>query len=159
MLINKMIQNLLTCPRFCFTILMLCFAFISRAQDVVKWEIRCEKISGKIYEIHFTPKVQDSWHIYSLGVSGGMNVPTSFSFEDNPLVTLKGEVKEIGLQQDFVQKIKLKRGTAKILKEIRTSTVLKGRITFMSCCEEQCRPPQTVNFECEIGAKSTIRHL
>jgi len=136
--------------RINLTVLLLCFSFISRAQDVVKWEIRCEKISGKTYEIHFTPKVQESWHIYSLEVSGGMNVPTSFSFEDNPLVTLKGGVKEIGLQEDFVQRIKLKtckRGTA---------TILKGSITFMACNDEQCRPPQTVEFECEIGAKSQI---
>ncbi len=150
MLINKMIRNLLTCPKFCFTILMLCFSFISRAQDVVKWEIRCEKISGKIYEIHFTPKVQDSWHIYSLGVSDGMNVPTSFSFEDNPIVTLKGGVIEIGLQQDFVQKIKMKK---------RTATVLKGTITFKACSNEQCLPPQTVEFKCEIGGISPIPQL
>ncbi|MCK9305853.1 MAG: hypothetical protein M0P27_10710 [Bacteroidales bacterium] len=137
-------------------ILLLCFPFISRAQDVVKWEIRCEKISGKTYEVRFTPKVQESWHIYSLGLSGGMNVPTSFSFEDNPLVILKGAVKEIGLQHDFVQKIKLKRGNAKILKERGTATILKGAITYMACNDEQCRPPQTVEFECEVGAKSTI---
>jgi len=129
---------------------MLCFSFISRAQDVVKWEIRCEKISGKTYEVHFTPKVQESWHIYSLEVSGGINVPTSFTFEENPLVILKGVVKEIGLQQDFVQKIKLKK---------RTSTVLKGKITFMACNDEQCRPPQTVEFICEFGEISFIPQL
>jgi len=134
--------------KICFIILMLCFSFISRAQDVVKWEIRCEKIAGKTYEVHFTPKVQDTWHIYSLGVSGGMNVPTSFSFEDNPLVTLKGEVKEIGLQQDFVQRIKLKR---------RTTTILKGSITFKACSDEQCMPPQTLEYMCEIEAKSGLR--
>ncbi len=120
-----------------FIILLLCFSFISKAQDVVKWEIRCEKISGKTYEVHFTPKLKDSWHIYSLEVSGGMNVPTSFSFENNPLVTLKGVVKEIGLQQDFVQVIKLKR---------RISTILKGSITFMACNDEQCLPSTTTDF-------------
>ncbi|MFA5848687.1 MAG: hypothetical protein WC833_02300 [Bacteroidales bacterium] len=131
-------------------ILLLCFAFISRAQDVVKWEIKCEKIAGKTYEIHFTPKVQNSWHIYSLGVSGGMNEPTRFSFEDNPYVTLKGEVREIGLQQDFVQKIKLKK---------RTVTILKGSINFKACSDVQCMPLQTVEFRCEIGPKSQIPHF
>lgn len=136
--------------RINLTVLLLCFSFISRAQDIVKWEIRCEKISGKTYEVHFTPKVQESWHIYSLEISGGMNVPTSFSFEDNPLVILKGGVKEIGLQEDFVQRIKLKTGKR------GTATILKGSITFMACNDEQCRPPQTVEFKCEIGAKSQI---
>ncbi len=120
-----------------FIIIMLCFSFISNAQDVVKWEIGCKKISRKTYEVHFTPKVQDSWHIYSLEVSGGMNVPTRFSFEDNPLVILKGGVKEIGLQQDFVQEIRLKK---------RVSTILKGTITFMACNDEQCLPSTTTDF-------------
>ncbi|MCK9305594.1 MAG: hypothetical protein PHP30_01800 [Bacteroidales bacterium] len=89
-------------------------------------------------------------------VSGRMNVPTSFSFEGNPLVILKGVVKEIGLREDFVQRIKLKNGTAKILKESGAATILKGRITFMACNDEQCRPTQTIKFECEIGTKATI---
>jgi len=120
-----------------FIIIFLCFSFISRAQDVVRWEIGCKKISGKTYEVHFTPKVKDSWHIYSLEVSGGMNLPTSFSFENNPLVILNGGVKEIGLQQDFVQKIRLKK---------RVSTILKGTITFMACNDEQCLPSTTTDF-------------
>ena len=133
--------------KICFIIIMLCVVFISKAQDIVKWEIRCEKISGKTYEVHFTPKVKDSWHIYSLEESGEMNVPTRFSFDDNPLITLKGGVKEIGLQEDFVQEIKLKR---------RTTTIFKGSITFKACSDEQCMPQQTVEFKCEVGAKSTI---
>lgn len=137
-----------TMKKICFIILLLCFSFISRAQDVVKWKIICEKISRKTYEVHFTPKVQDSWHIYSLGVSGGMDGSTSFSFEDNPLISLKEEMKEIGLQQDFVQKIKLKK---------RTVTILKGSITFKACSDMQCMPLQTVEFRCEIGEKSGLR--
>jgi hypothetical protein len=127
--------------KICFIILMLCVVFISKAQNVAKWEIRCEKKARKTYEVHFTPKVQDSWHIYSLETSGEMNVPTRFSFEENPLIILKGGVKEIGLQEDFVQEIKLKR---------RTKTVLKGTITFKACSNEQCMPQQTVEFMCEI---------
>lgn len=132
-------------------IILMCVAFISKAQDVVKWEIQCKKIAANTYEVHFTPKMQASWHIYSLKVSGGMGMPTSFSFENNPLITLKGGVKEIGMQQDFVQKIKLKKDTV---------AILKGRITFMACNDEQCLPPQTVEFMCEthpaVGANESM---
>jgi thiol-disulfide isomerase/thioredoxin len=121
-------------------IVLMCVAFISKAQDVVKWEIQCKKIAANTYEMHFTPKMQDSWHIYSLKVSGGMSIPTSFSFEKNPLATLTGGVKEIGMQKDFVQKIKLKKDTV---------TILKGSITYGACNDEQCLPPQTVEFMCE----------
>ncbi len=126
------------------SVLCLFLSFISESQEVVKWDVECKQISDSTYQVHFRPNVQSPWHIYSLEVMGGMGVPTRFSFEENPLILLDGPVEEIGLQQDFVQKVKLKKDT---------TAILRGCIKFMACTNEQCLPPQEVDVKVEVGTQ------
>src|SRR5688572_24436809 len=112
--------------------ILLFFVLISNGQDVVQWKFNAKKKADKTYEIHFTPIVQSPWHIYSLRVFDDRALPTTFSFNKNPLVVLDGKVKEIGMQNDFVQVVKLKSNV---------KTNVTGEFEFMACNDTQCLPP------------------
>ena len=144
--------------------LVLIFAITVNAQiqDPVKWTYSAKKISADTYELHMTATVSGKWHIYSQDIPAGGAVPTSFTFDKNPLVKTDGKVAEIGKLEkvfdknfnmnlkfysnkvDFVQKVKLKTAI---------NTVAKGKITFMVCNDEKCLPPKDVAFAIKINPK------
>ena len=133
-----------------------CFA---QLEDPVKWNFSAKKINATTYEVHLTAKIEDEWHIYSQTTPDGGPVPTSISFNKNPLLTLDGVVKESGKLEehfeqlfgvqvkqfsdkvDFIQTVKLK-SSAK--------TNVTGAVEFMTCNDHQCMPPKTVKFNISL---------
>ena len=143
---------------------LIFFATAANAQieKPVTWAYAAKKISADSYELRMTATVSGKWHIYSQDIPEGGAVPTSFTFDKNPLIKTDGKVLEIGKLEkvydknfkmnlkfyskkvDFVQKIKLK---------TPVSTVAKGKITFMVCNDEKCLPPTDVTFAIKINPK------
>jgi thiol:disulfide interchange protein DsbD len=100
--------------------------------------------------------IEKGWHVYAQEQpKDAIAIPTSFSFNKNPLVNFDGKVKEVGKMEKykdkvlgvtshqysdkvvFVQKVKLK-GKAK--------TNVTGKLEFQTCNDEKCLPPKTVNL-------------
>ena len=126
----------------------------------VAWTTAVRKLSANVYEVRMTDKINGDYHMYEqvAGVEGP--VPTLFSFNPNPLLTLNGKVKESGklIQKfeeawegkvnyyekkvDFIQQVTLK-GKAK--------TALAGKVEFMVCNDEQCLPPSEHSFRVALG--------
>jgi hypothetical protein len=124
----------------------------------VKWTFEAVKKADKQYDITFTANVDAPWHIYSQFVKKGP-VPTSVQIKKNPLVQIKGGVKEIGKIEkkfdknfgaeiayfsnkvQFVQSVTLK---------VASKTKLTGEIEYMVCNDERCLPPTKVPFEVTI---------
>ena len=124
----------------------------------VKWTFEAVKKADKQYDITFTAIVDAPWHIYSQFVKKGP-VPTSVQIKKNPLVQIKGGVKEIGKLEkkfdknfgaeisyfsnkvQFVQSVTLK---------VASKTKLTGEIEYMVCNDERCLPPTKVPFEISI---------
>lgn len=126
------------------------------AQNPVSWAFTSKKISDKVYEIHMTATIQPGWHLYSQNQpADAIAQPTSFVFNNNPLLVFEGKVKEVGKLEkyrdetldvsanqysnkvNFVQTVKLK-GKAK--------TAVTGKLEFQTCDDEKCLPPKTANF-------------
>lgn len=123
--------------------------------NVVSWSFESKKVSDKKYEVRLIAAVKNPWHIYSTTQPDGGPVPTTISFAKNPLATPSGKVKEVGKLEtkyedvfeidtkffanrvEFVQVVDVK-GSAK--------TNLTGSVEFMACNDEQCLPPQKVDF-------------
>ena len=141
-------------------ILPALMVFISlQAQDPVKWSFSAKKIADKTYELHMTASVEAPWSIYSQQTPDGGPLPTTFSFSKNPLVSMVGNVKEMGSikkkfeevfevdvlyykdKVDFVQTVKLKNN-------IKTN--ITGTLEYMACNDEQCLPPREVPFSVSI---------
>lgn len=140
-----------------FASIFILSAFYSQAQKMnpVSWNFQAVKKADKQYDIILTANVESPWHIYSQFVKKGP-VPTTIEFKSNPLVLIKGAVKEIGKLEknfdknfdaeisyysnkvQFVQSVSLK---------VTSKTKLSGTIEYMVCNDEKCLPPISIPFE------------
>lgn len=131
----------------------------AQIENPVTWSFAATKKADKVYEVTLTATVAKPWHIYSQTTPDGGPLPTSFTFKQNPLITLDGKVKETGkLKTDhdknfgvdvkyysdkvvFTQTVKLKAAV---------KTNLSGSLEFMVCNDEKCLPPKTVPFDIKL---------
>jgi len=139
-----------------FILFALFFATFSFAQSPVSWTFSSKKLADKTYELRLTATIQKGWHLYAQNQpKDAIAQPTTFNFNNNPLLNLEGKVKEIGKLEkfkdekldisanqysnkvDFVQLVKMK-GKAK--------TAVTGQLEYQTCDDEKCLPPKTVNF-------------
>lgn len=136
-------------------------AIISQAQlNPVSWSFTTKKISDKTYEIHMKATIQSGWHLYSQNQPvDAIAIPTTFTFNNNPLLKLEGKVKEVGKMEKFhdpkldlsanqfsntvtfIQLVKLK---------AKTKTNITGNVEFQTCDDKKCLPPKTVTFSTAI---------
>ena len=126
----------------------------------ISWTFSAKKTGDKTYELHLTAAIQTGWHLYSqTQPEDAIAIPTSFTFNNNPLVVIDGAVKEIGKlekfhdakldlsanqysgQVDFVQTVQLK---------ANVKTNLTGSVEFQTCNDEKCLPPKTEKFLIQI---------
>jgi thiol:disulfide interchange protein DsbD len=147
--------------KFVFSMLFVLAAFLINAQlNPVSWTFTSKKIADKTYEIHMKATMQSGWHLYSqTQPEDAIAIPTTFTVNNNPLLTLNGKIKEVGKMEkfhdakldisanqyanavDFVQVIKLKSNA---------KTNLSGSVEYQTCDNSKCLPPKTVNFSVAI---------
>jgi DsbC/DsbD-like thiol-disulfide interchange protein len=144
------------------SVVVLFFVVAAHAQieNPVTWTYTAKKISGDVYELHMTAMIQPKWHLYAQDAGEGP-IPTTISFDKNPIIKLEGKANEVGkmlkefdknfnstlkfyaTKVDFVQKIKLKALAA---------TVAKGKINYMTCNDSKCLP-NNATFAIKINPK------
>lgn len=125
--------------------------------DPVKWTFFSRQAGEGTYELHLKAVIDPGWHVYAQDAGDGP-IPTSFTFEDHPGVTLIGHTEEKGKEiktydkvftstlryyedsVDFVQRVKIKKGA-----------VLKGTLEYMVCNDVSCLPPKDVPFGFTLG--------
>jgi len=141
------------------TILLSGLCSLAQSSKQVKWSFAAKKIADKTYEVHMTADINPNWHMYAQDAGDGPQ-PTAFNFTKNPLLSLDGNVKEVGKMKkvyedafksevrfyeksvNFIQVVKV-RGNAK--------TNLTGKVEFMVCDDKSCLPPAEVPFAVNIG--------
>jgi hypothetical protein len=139
-------------------LLVVSFSSFSQVKDPVKWTASSRKKPGG-YEVVLTATMPKPWHIYSQKTGEGGPVATNFKFAKNPLVTLNGEVKEVGVLKenydklfdtkvkyfgdkvDFVQAVSVK-GNVK--------TNVNVTVEYMTCDDSQCLPPTKKTFNVSL---------
>ncbi len=117
---------------------------------VVHFSSEVQALPNNEYNLIIHAVIDNGWHIYSQKLPDAGPMPTSISFQKNPLISLMGKTQEIGKKEevydpnikitlsyfsnkvDFVQKVKLK---------AKVKTQLSAEITFMAC-NENCLPPK-----------------
>jgi len=138
---------------------MLCI-LLSQAysQQPVSWNYTAKKIAGNTWEVHLIATIADGWHIYAQAQpKDAIATPTKIAFAENPLLVIKGPAKEVGEMEkykeevlgieqyqyarkvEFVQVVKLK-----VNASVRTN--VSGSLTFQTCTNEKCLPPETTHF-------------
>jgi DsbC/DsbD-like thiol-disulfide interchange protein len=126
----------------------------AQIESHVKWAqaVKKDAKTGEVF-ILVRATIDAGWHIYSLNQKDGGPVKTSIVFSPSKDFTLVGKTSEptpvtkfeksFGINvmyfEDavtFQQKIKLKAKQA----------VVKGKISFMTCNDQKCLPPEDVDF-------------
>lgn len=126
----------------------------------VNWTTSAKKLAENLYEVKLSAEIKGDYHMYAQAAGVEGPVPTVFTFTTNPLVSMNGNVKEVGKlikkfesawegnvnyyekKVEFVQQVKLKG---------KVKTNLAGKVEFMVCNENQCLPPAEVDFKVPIG--------
>ncbi len=126
------------------------------AQNPVSWLFSSKKIKDQVYEIQMIANIQPGWHLYAQSQpKDAIAQPTSFKFNNHPLLAFDGKVKEVGKLEKykddvldvsayqysnkvvFTQVVKLK-GKAK--------TAVTGKLEYQTCDDKKCLPPKTIPF-------------
>ena len=141
--------------------LILSIGFVS-AQSIspVSWKFTSKKVSEGVYEIQMTADIQNGWHLYSQSQpSDAIAIPTSFTFNKNPLLALEGKIIEQGKLEKFTDKdlgvsanqySKQVVFTQRIKTKGKAKTAVTGKVEFQTCDDKKCLPPKTVNFTVSI---------
>lgn len=140
--------------------LLLLFSTPVLAQmSPVSWSFRAEKVEHNLYQLIFTADVDDGWYIYSQHLDEGGPIPTSISFEKTDHFELVGGTEETantrkeGMDELFGMNVIKFGEQAVFTQRIRvsdSSQPVKGSLEFMTCDDERCLPPKTVEFEIEL---------
>jgi len=134
---------------------LLMFTIGVNAQQKVTWTYTAKKLAGDKYELHIIAQPPAGWHIYSQTTPDGGPVPTSFTFNKNPLVTLAGSVKEKGklvtyYDKNFKVNVKYFDGKVEFIQTIsvkgKIKTNVTGEVESMICNDKQCLPPTSEKF-------------
>ena len=131
------------------------FALTSFAQlEPVKWSFKAEKVSDGEYDIIFTASIDKGWSVYSplMDAENGP-IPTTFEFYNNDLKAV-GKARETGNRKEifdpnFNMDLVKFSGRAKFTQRVKVDDSKKvvGVLTYMTCDDESCLPPEDVSFE------------
>lgn len=142
-------------------LLNILFAFGAQAQileDPTVWTFKAKKIDSNKYDLVFHCDVKNGWHIYSLDPGGdGSFLPPEFNIKKTADIKLIGKVREEGkIIHETIEDI----GTVHYYKNVdyiqtveltRPDMVITGEYTYMTCNDETCLPPKTVDFSITVG--------
>ncbi|MCP4552921.1 MAG: thioredoxin fold domain-containing protein [Bacteroidetes bacterium] len=139
----------------------------SQILEPVTWDFTTIDLGNNEYELVFTAKIDEPWHLYSQKID--MQPPaTLFVFEENTNIELIGEVSETEsvevFDPNFDMMIRYFSHEAVFKQKIRVlngiSTTVKGFVEFMSCDDTRCLPPAEVDFEFKnIGIGEAVSEI
>jgi thiol:disulfide interchange protein DsbD len=146
--------------KFSFVILaMICFS-TAFAQQKTSWTFTAKKIAGNKYELHMTATPPAGWHVYSQNTPDGGPIPTSFTFNNNALVTLSGKVKETGktvkyFDKNFKVNVIYFEGKVEFVQVVtvkgKIKTNVSGEVESMICNDRTCMPSTTEKFNIALN--------
>lgn len=139
--------------------LVICAGAYAQIETPVRWSYAAKKLSSKEAVVFLKATIQPGWHIYSLNVGDGGPIKTSFEFTPSKLYATNGKTAEptpiskfekafnmnvsyFEKEVVFQQKISLKSAAA---------TNITGKLTYMTCNDKKCLPPEDVDFTIPLG--------
>jgi thiol:disulfide interchange protein DsbD len=145
------------------TLLLLLTAFYVKADIVkpVKWEKSISKIDETTYEVRFTAKIDEGWHLYGLNIPEDGPIATSFNYSELIGVETEGDISssvkpQIKFDKTFEMDLELYDGSVSFtqyFKVTRENPSITGFIEFMACDDSRCLPPSEIDFFFTPGAQ------
>ena len=130
----------------------------------VKWKMSKKQLSDDEYELIFNGSIDEGWAVYSLYMEEGGPVPTSITYENAEGIQMVGKAVEEGHKKegpdpmwkddvDVVIKFldDQEYTIRQKIKVIDAEKPLTGYLTFMTCDDIRCLPPDDVDFDFGFG--------
>jgi thiol:disulfide interchange protein len=130
-----------------------------------KWSFSNHQISDTEFNLVLTATIDNGWHLYSQFIAEGGPVPTSFKFKPSPDYALVGIVTESPkpkkiYEKSFGMDVAFFEGKAVFTQKVKLkvpNTKVKGSLEFMMCDDNQCLPPEVLDFSFDVkGAKIAL---
>lgn len=122
----------------------------------VQWSIHPSQVSGNTFDLVFTAKIDDGWHLYDTDLPKNGPVPTSFHFETQQGVTLNGNAASTTkptqiMDKTFEMELRWFAKKAVFIQKFNVTHSktfhLSGYVEYMACNDVNCLPPTRENFE------------
>ena len=135
----------------------LIFSFGQTAQaqilEPVKWSFESVALEDGTHQLLFTAKLDKGWYLYSQDLEDGGPIPTTFEFDESDNFQLVGDIAEKGdliekFDEMFDMNIKKYPNEVTFIATVKTERAAEvaGYLTFMTCDDGRCLPPEDVDF-------------
>lgn len=123
------------------------------------------KQNGKEVELIFKATIEKGWHLYDTYLPEGGPIATTFTFEDSTLFEFSGDIRknpapEIHFDETFKMNVGYFSNEAVLTQKINllseNAVTIKGFVTFMSCNDENCTPPEEVEFSFQFNQDNNL---
>ena len=137
---------------------------IAQIENPVKWNFNSEKVGNNEYLLKFSAEIAKTWHVYAQDIPEGGPIPTTFNFDKSDNYKLidktieKGHLEE-AYDPSFDMQLKWYSNKVTFVQKVNiteTSTI-KGFLTFMTCNDEMCLPPEDIDFEFNLTNQGGIK--
>jgi DsbC/DsbD-like thiol-disulfide interchange protein len=137
---------------------LLSLSASSQILKPVKWSYAAKKTSKTEVTLYLKASIQDGWHMYSQNIADGGPVKTSFSFYPAKDYKLNGKTIEpkaiTKFEKSFEMNVSYFEKAVIFQQNIKltgATAVVKGTLEFMVCNDQQCLPPETVEFSIPVS--------
>ncbi|PWD99857.1 protein-disulfide reductase DsbD family protein [Marinilabilia rubra] len=150
---------------FFLAVLLNGIAASGQILEPVKWEFSLNEISENHVEIVADATIDPTWHLYSATLPEGGPIPTSLNLVDSDLYTRAGDIKqqpepELQFDEAFGMELSWFSNSARLILPVELKSkdvsLIEGYVEFMACDDEQCLPPDRVDFSLPIGEQSAV---
>lgn len=149
--------------------LLFCFFAVhfsgasAQIYDPVSWSFSVEERGEDYAVLSLKAEIEAGWHVYATELPNDDGpIPTSFSFESAKGYKLDGDIEEpeyiSKYDPNFEMDLNFHDGEAHFKQRVKLKSddamTINGFLTYMTCDDEKCLPPEDVEFSFDIPARN-----
>ncbi|GAA3971698.1 protein-disulfide reductase DsbD N-terminal domain-containing protein [Mucilaginibacter dorajii] len=139
--------------------LLICAGAYAQIETPVRWSYAAKKVNAKEAIVFLKATIQPGWHIYSLNVGDGGPIKTSFEFNKSKDYAPVGKTTEPSPMSKFEKSFNMNVTyfekevifQQKISLKSASAASVTGKLTYMTCNDKKCLPPEDVDFTIPLG--------
>lgn len=140
-------------------VLMLSVVANAQIETPVRWAHGSKRINATETMVLLRARIQPGWHIYSQIVKEGGPIKTSFTFASSKSYTLAGKTIEPTPKTKYEEGFKMNVGyfekevvfQQKIALKSAKAKAVTGKLTYMTCNDQKCLPPEDIDFSIPLS--------
>jgi hypothetical protein len=133
--------------------LFLSLSASSQILKPVKWSYAAKKTSKTEATVFIKATIDEGWHLYSQNMADGGPVKTTFTFPVSKTYKLVGKTIEpkpiTKFEKSFEMNVSFFEKSVIFQQKVKFTSAnptVKGSLEYMVCDDQQCLPPETVEF-------------